>query len=407
MEFPKHLKVAAVNVWPYYIFKDPKNISDISGIEGELLKVLAERLNFRYTVLLPTDGQQFGFKDASGTWTGVKGMVARGEVDLTVSHLGITEEVFKIAEMSAPYYADYKTFASDLPRPLPKYTVLIRPFSVYVWIAIVVCFTLIPFIFHCLTARRQRDFGNHSNEKEHDRPKKQKAPNTAMGILDGFLLVSDTLLRFIYTSVILSVLTVERKGNVIRTAEELAPLLKSRKYKCMLLKGNTIANFLMGSNLEYLRTIGSVIKNYNDPYVPAEYQMKPFGDKRVVVGSKTLFQIMHGPTKFISDDLMDVASTAVFLKKGFCCEDRFSTVLLRIVSAGLYEKFIRDVAFPQEVRISSSLVHTDAVTKLNMNALSGIFFVLCMGYISSLVLLLLEIAHDRWRRKPKIRKLKQ
>ncbi|GBM79327.1 hypothetical protein AVEN_104867-1 [Araneus ventricosus] len=401
MEFPKHLKVAAVKVWPYYIYNDPKNISDFSGIEGELLKLLAEKLKFQYTLLLPTDGQQFGFKDASGNWTGVKGMATRGEVDMTVAHLHISEDVFQLAEMSAPYYDDHKTFASDLPRPLPKYTVLVRPFAVYVWIAIIICFTLIPLIFHFLTLCTQRGYKNLSEEDDGVGRSKHKAPNTAKGILDGFFLVSDTLLRFIYTSVILSVLTVEHKGDVIRTSERLAPLLDSRKYKCMLLKGNVIPNILMRSNLKHLRTIGSVIKSYHDTYIPKEYQMKPFGEKRVVIGSKLLFKIMHGSTKFISDDSLDVASKGIYLKKGFCCMDRFNTVLLRIVSAGLYEKFINDVAFPQQVRISFSLTYPEAVTKLDLNALSGIFFILIMGYVSSILLLFLEIAHNRWRKKTK------
>ncbi|XP_055932887.1 ionotropic receptor 21a-like [Argiope bruennichi] len=399
MEFPKYLKVAAVNVWPYYIFKDPNNISDFSGIEGELLKLLAERLNFKYTLLLPTDGQQFGFKDSSGTWTGVKGMVARGEVDLTVSHLGITEEVFKIAEMSAPYFDDHKTFASDLPHSLPKYTVLIRPFSAYVWIAIVFCFAFIPLIFHYLTILKQIKCKDIAEKVDDARPAKHNSLIRATGILDGFLLISKTLLIFIYTSVILSAFTVERKGNVIRTAEELAPLLESRTYKCMLLKGTVIPNILMRSNLKHLRTIGSVIKNYHDIYIPAEYQIKPFEEKRVVIGSKLLLQIMHGSSKYISHDSLDVASKGVIMKKGFCCMDRFNTVLLRIVSGGFYEKFIRDITSPQEIRISSILPRTNTVIKLDLNDLSSIFFVLIIGYISSFALLLLEIVHNQWRRK--------
>ncbi|GBM91913.1 hypothetical protein AVEN_215763-1 [Araneus ventricosus] len=398
MKFPKYLKVAAVNVWPYYIFIDPKNTTEFSGIEGELLKLLAERLKFDYTLHLPTDDQQFGFKDASGNWTGIKGMISREEVDMAIASLGIREEEFYLAEISVPYSDEQKTFTSDLPRPLPKYTVLINPLSLYVWIALVICFTLLPVVFYFLKIHKNH-YGNVSNEEKCGRPTKHNPQNIATRILEGFWIVSNTLLGFIYTSAILSVLTVENKGNVIRSFEELAVLLDSRKYKCMLLKGNVVSNILIRSNLKHLRNIGSVIKSYHDTYIPSEYQMKPFGENRVVLGSKLLFQIMHGSTKYISDHSFEVVSVGIFLKKGFCCMNRLNTVLLRIASAGLYEKIIRDVAFKQEERISSSFNHTTGVMNLDLNALSGIFFVLLMGYFTSLVLLLLEIVYNRWQRK--------
>ncbi|XP_063872913.1 glutamate receptor U1-like [Scylla paramamosain] len=74
----------------------------ISGPMANLLKALAETLNFSYTLVRPADGA-WGAPDELGNWNGMIGM----EADLALGPFGMTEERTKAAEFSYPIMIDY------------------------------------------------------------------------------------------------------------------------------------------------------------------------------------------------------------------------------------------------------------------------------------------------------------
>ncbi|KAF0292382.1 Glutamate receptor ionotropic, kainate 1 [Amphibalanus amphitrite] len=66
-------------------------VPDVGGYMGEIWKLLANVLNFNYTVSPSVDGE-WGGLDANGRWTGLVGMLQRQEVDVSVGHLSITRD---------------------------------------------------------------------------------------------------------------------------------------------------------------------------------------------------------------------------------------------------------------------------------------------------------------------------
>ncbi|GIY07300.1 lig_chan-Glu_bd domain-containing protein [Caerostris extrusa] len=60
----------------------------------------------------------------NGTWSGIIGMVARGEVDMGLTYLAIMEDRSKFVDFSTPYYSFGRTFVTDKPVPIwvPPFT---------------------------------------------------------------------------------------------------------------------------------------------------------------------------------------------------------------------------------------------------------------------------------------------
>ena len=88
MQYPPVVSVA----------KDDTKLSPESYF-GEVFNQLEKSLNFTY-VLVPNDGV-FGNND-SGKWTGVVGMVHRGEVDVGIAHFTPTRYRKEVVDFAYP-----------------------------------------------------------------------------------------------------------------------------------------------------------------------------------------------------------------------------------------------------------------------------------------------------------------
>ncbi|GFQ87789.1 lig_chan-Glu_bd domain-containing protein [Trichonephila clavata] len=396
MEFPKNLRIATINQWPYFELNETSGAIIHSRIEGKLISLLAEKLKFQFTLHLPRDGGKWGNKNESGDWSGIIGMFVRDEVDIAVAHLSIREDIYEVVDFSAPYYSNDKTFAMDIPGPAPKYAAFLSPFRIETWIIIFFSMVVFPNLMQLRIFRKCFDDFCSFAPKTKSAEIKNSAKFQA---LKGSWLISSTLLKYFYTSVLLSFLTVELKQREIRTTSELATEMATGKYQCLLLKGNIITNFLLRSSLAHFRTIGAELKKNSIPYSPALYQNKPFGNSILAITPRSLFQMAYGTTKYISEDSFVVFSTGILFKKGFCCRNILDSVLLRIVSAGIYQKLIHDEVSRQDITLKSLLPHRESVQKLGFDALSGVFYFLVLTHIVSLIILLLEIAYYRRSKK--------
>ncbi|XP_067671608.1 probable glutamate receptor [Haliotis asinina] len=78
---------------------------DITGICRDVLDVLAEQMNFRFRFEQPPD-RSWGVLQADGNWTGVVGMLQRGEADLSISPYSPNEARLKV--LSYSYLFNYE-----------------------------------------------------------------------------------------------------------------------------------------------------------------------------------------------------------------------------------------------------------------------------------------------------------
>ncbi|GFS63033.1 lig_chan-Glu_bd domain-containing protein [Nephila pilipes] len=396
MQFPRYLKAAII---PSRTCKVEKtgNETVATGIDIQLLNLLAENLNFRYTLHLPEDGGGYGL-NKNGTWTGIVGMIARGEADLSTAYLSMSEERSHVVDFSTSYYILETTFATDIPKPLIKYEVLLLPFQMHIWIALLVSFFLVPNVLQQLMFRKQTTLEFFINLLNH-----KKMPRTVMDsmehrILMGSWLVFETFVRFIYTSLILSFLTIKPIPRGIKTIPDLSEAIEKGRFKFYVPRGSALVDFLTNSNSEDYQKIGLAIRMNNWTQAPS-FMGEMIGDSTVISRARSDFHITYGMPPFstvsIADDSFQIWNVGIMLRKGFCCKERLNTLVLRICNGGLYQKMIQDEAYRQRFKLSFKTSADEGVKKIGFDELFGIFFVLAILHILSVLIFIMERVYNR------------
>ncbi|XP_055333782.1 uncharacterized protein LOC129585211 [Paramacrobiotus metropolitanus] len=108
------------------------------GIIPNMLQTLSRVLNFRYKIIFPPSGDNFyGSRDTNGSWNGMVGMLARGEVEMVAADLTITAEREEVVHFTVPFFEDPITVLlprSEFDKSL--FTFLL-PFNKIVWICVI------------------------------------------------------------------------------------------------------------------------------------------------------------------------------------------------------------------------------------------------------------------------------
>jgi ABC-type amino acid transport substrate-binding protein len=73
----------------------------------DLLTRLSTTMDFDYEII-PSSENQYGYKQANGTWTGIVGDLISGEIDISVATLTMTTEREEVIDFVAPYFDQVK-----------------------------------------------------------------------------------------------------------------------------------------------------------------------------------------------------------------------------------------------------------------------------------------------------------
>lgn len=105
------------------------------GVEGLFLKDVLEKLGREYRLVVPED-HELGRLGPNGSWTGLVGMVQRGEADLASGFITVTEQRNKAVDFSIPYRNLPPSFAIGKPKQRLLKNAFLLPFKVEVWVCI-------------------------------------------------------------------------------------------------------------------------------------------------------------------------------------------------------------------------------------------------------------------------------
>ncbi|XP_046615060.1 uncharacterized protein LOC124302692 [Neodiprion virginianus] len=108
----------------------------------DLMKKLAETMDFDYELVIPSSGG-FGERLPNGKWTGIVGDLLRGEIDIAVAPLTMTSEREEVIDFVAPYY-EQSGILIAIRKPVRK-TSLFKFMTVLrleVWLSIVGALTV-------------------------------------------------------------------------------------------------------------------------------------------------------------------------------------------------------------------------------------------------------------------------
>ncbi|KAK7075130.1 hypothetical protein SK128_022992, partial [Halocaridina rubra] len=135
------MKVVAFHFPPRIFLVKKHGITQVYGVDIEVLKALSKALNFSLSYSRPSDNEMWGWDQGNGSWTGLMGDLQYRKADIGVADLYIMENYFTIIDMSIEYDIEYLCFVNLVPGPLPQWMALGLPFLLESWIA--VCITIV------------------------------------------------------------------------------------------------------------------------------------------------------------------------------------------------------------------------------------------------------------------------
>ncbi|GFS91277.1 uncharacterized protein NPIL_499151 [Nephila pilipes] len=131
MKYPQRMTVAVMPV-PHCLEVN-KSEEDgsltLDGFEGKYLQIVLKELGFQYDITIPND-RMWGYLQPNGTWTGMIGMIYRGEADLAFSGIGVNEDRYKAINFSRSYTYEGGTFVTYMPGNMKSTFSFLYPFLV-------------------------------------------------------------------------------------------------------------------------------------------------------------------------------------------------------------------------------------------------------------------------------------
>ncbi|XP_033760750.1 glutamate receptor U1-like [Pecten maximus] len=156
-----------------YIFQTPGASEGPNGFEGLLIDILnrvSRILDVKFSLNHVGD-DAFGEKRDDGTWTGMIGELQRNESDIAAGPLTVTADRARIVDFSQPFSNTGLRILVKRPDNTPtssdQVVLFVRPFSVGVWILILVTSAVLH-ILGCVNKRFNPREKHLANERNYD-----------------------------------------------------------------------------------------------------------------------------------------------------------------------------------------------------------------------------------------------
>ncbi|KAK7027387.1 hypothetical protein SK128_013601, partial [Halocaridina rubra] len=332
-------------------------------------------------IIFAYPGEMWGLPDVNGSWNGLMGSLQRGEADVGLANLFITNVNNRTAavDFSAPFDTEVSCFLTRLPKPLPQWERILYPFDFTIWLIFLIGLLLSgPFLtflarggFRCDKKENLQDFTYSSlyTFAIHFRVSQSYQPTQrGTNILVTFLWIYAFIITIAYSSNLTAFLTVTRRPPTIDTIQDL--------YESKLEVGGMgifFGSALASSKNPYLKGLADKYKGYNS-YPGIVSKVKE--GSAVYIGGKRFLQYMAG-TYFsqrgvssvrLIKDTFSPYGIAVATPRKSPLRRKFNDVISRIVEAGLVNYWAMDsLRIAKQEADTKRLTEKDEVCKTSMD----------------------------------------
>ncbi|GFQ75955.1 lig_chan-Glu_bd domain-containing protein [Trichonephila clavata] len=345
MNYSKWL-VATINTSKVLELYGNKNgYTKIAGTEGQFADEIFTKMDIKYDIVYPEDNE-FGREIYGGNWTGLVGMAKRGEADLAVGTLGISENRFRVVDFSFPYTVDRLTFAVLKPSQRLTTFGFFDVFDFPTWMLLLGSFLIFTAIFFSMLNGTMSYF-----KVVYDLfGSIMRQPLTFCNYMRGkkFFIVTwlifSCIMSTVFSSVLLSFLATPSKATTIKNFRELSKAVESGTHRVYSVNGTLTVPFFLNSKEPYLRLLGRKIEQNNWYIPPEEMVNNPLkSTQSVIVCQYEYLKFLYGAQSriLISEDSGYTISTAFVFRKDFCCAKHVNKVISRLLSAGIYERILK------------------------------------------------------------------
>ncbi|MPC65235.1 Glutamate receptor ionotropic, delta-1 [Portunus trituberculatus] len=143
------------NPYLYQTTEDLEGKAD--GLQVEMLDALGHALNFTYTLTKEPPDLMWGDLEDEA-WTGMLGMVHRGEKNFTVNFFGYSLDKTHAFDASSSYWMEGFGLTLLAPPPLPRWRAAYYPFQTSVWACGGATFLLVLLIWTLQVRKQQHKF---------------------------------------------------------------------------------------------------------------------------------------------------------------------------------------------------------------------------------------------------------
>nr|XP_045584152.1 glutamate receptor ionotropic, kainate glr-3-like isoform X1 [Procambarus clarkii] len=407
----RHLTLATINRPPFSSIKSSgKKIVSAEGFCFEILKEVARRLNFTYTMVESPDGS-WGSRMPNGTFDGVIGMVQRQSVDFAVSGFTVNYLRSIVIDFSHPFYDESLTILIPAPRQENDVLAFLKPYSWQVWSATAGSVLVVgPLMWVLATAGTLPAVYPHNTRKarysvltyvwacaislvSQSCRMRQTEP---MRVLYGAWWTLALVLIYTYNSTLTSFLLVPRTTALISSLEQLAD---QRKVLWTLRAGTPFTDLVMSAHppSTYYK-IGRLVKERPDLLVQGDLP----GASAVLQGGRVFIKEKSWLDFAIEADFLATNKcrlaqvNQLFYTTGFAWPfpkdspflQLFNHEILKLSQSGLLSAWKKQF-WPRPNRCTSGkIAATSGPKELQLKNFTGHFLVLGVGVgLASLVLL--------------------
>ncbi|KAF8763829.1 glutamate receptor ionotropic, kainate glr-3-like [Argiope bruennichi] len=372
----------------------------LTGFDGAYLQMVLSALDVDYEIVEPSDGE-WGRKLPGGNWTGLVGMIQRGEADLTLGSVAFTSGRKQVVDMSTPCTVYGETFVIVHPGHDISNIAYLHALDTYSWICNFSILLIIPILFFIIV-HRKISFGDMFLGALGSILKQPTIVNKMFPNWKWLLCVwlsFVTVICFCYTAGLSAILTVRIPKDTIKTFHQLALAVKERTHRVYITKGNFIAEYLELSNEDHLRIIGEeIIRNEWYFSIQDSGSGKYVNQYSVELEVRPQLELFYGNQAvmkkyIISDDNVGTTPFGFLISSNFSFKSKLNSIISRAASAGLYDKFFKASSLKAGLSSEIETPENERRHQLSMQALSGTFMLLCVGMSCSFIALLFELLY--------------
>ncbi|XP_076759272.1 ionotropic receptor 68a [Xylocopa sonorina] len=443
----KHLRIAVFQHIPAvtessrtYYNKRPNNNIEALGIEFELIQIISKAMNFRPEYYMPYNivSEKWGIEEDNLTHTGLISEAIQGKAAFYLGDLHYTLYHLNFFDLSIPYNTECLTFLTPESLTENSWKLLILPFKLYTWIALILTLLLGSIIFYFLSLsykkhislyKSQMQLKNISMKKEvkglylfteiensilytYSMLVQVSLPNLpnpwAVRVLIGWWWIYSILLVVAYRASMTATLA----NPVARvTIDTLADLAKSsievggwnKESKNFFLTLADLNSQEIGKRFQLIEHEDEAIKKvtsgsfcyYENSYLLQHARVRQQISEREQKKNKTIESKSLKHNLHIMEECVINVPIALGMEKNSPLKPHVDTLVRKIIEAGLIEKWLSDVMewckimdIRQETQSEKALV--------NLHKLQGAFIVITVGYLLAFTVLIGEILYWKY-----------
>ncbi|CRL04599.1 CLUMA_CG017667, isoform A [Clunio marinus] len=394
------VKVVTFNCPPMMMIKydEDKNF-DFKGPDGEMLKLLSKKLNFKIDLIHISDLIRWGALYENGTSKGAIAMVINKEADLTLGMYTITYLRTRFMTSSHLYYSVPFIVIVPPGAPLSPFEKLFRPFQIDVWTLLLITFaTAVGVVtFVKFQSPRVRNFvfgaGNRSpylnilNAFVGGSLTSMPTKNFARTLLMMFFLFS-IVKRTLYQGALFQFLQSDDRSKEVQSIDELVE--------------EDFDVYMMASSLEHTQNMkfrdqrvvvtGTVLEERKrETSNPRSKFAVTSSFEQILYFNKMNYKTM---TLTVCKEYLFTFQYGIYMRKNSYLEQAFNKQISSYKTSGLIDFW---ASFFIDMKFFNMKMSYDGPRKLSIEQLLGGFELLFFGYVIGFIIYIFEILSKRMR----------